>query len=396
MNAEHFFSGNSLRLLKNGAEYFPALAAAIDGAREEIYLETYIFEYDDEGKRIGQALMRAAGRGIAVHLLLDGFGCRGLPQQVEDELTAAGVRVLFFGRQISPWTLRRSRLKRLHRKLAVVDAKIAFVGGINIIHDQHFPGIRKYPLAEIPPRFDYAVEVRGQILAEIHGAVMRLWALRAWMHFGKRTRLDFAPRRFPPQGNQVAAFVMRDNIRHRRNIELAYLHAISQAKREIIIANAYFFPGPSIRHALTAATARGVRVVLLLQGRVEYVLLHYATRALYGNLLAAGIEIHEYHRSYMHAKVAVIDGHWATVGSSNIDPFSLLLAREANVVVRDEAFAGELRESLLAAIDNDSSRMLPDSWAKEPLKRRIMIWLSYGFVRFLMGMAGYGRDHEFR
>ena len=159
----------------------------------------------------------------------------------------------------------------------------------------------------------------------------------------------------------------RDNIRHRRDIENAYLDAIDSATDEIIIANAYFLPGRRIRQALAQAAARGVRVVLLLQGRVEYVLLHYASRALYGMLLGAGIEIYSYHKSFLHAKVAVIDGRWATVGSSNIDPFSLMLAREANVVAIDAGFAGTLRDSLLQAISEGSQQIMADHWNQQPL-----------------------------
>jgi phosphatidylserine/phosphatidylglycerophosphate/cardiolipin synthase-like enzyme len=133
----------------------------------------------------------------------------------------------------------------------------------------------------------------------------------------------------------------------RSQIERAYLKALGGARREVLIANAYFFPGRRFRRALAEAARRGVRVRLLLQGRAEYVLPHLATQSLYEPLLGAGVEIVEYHRSFMHAKVAVIDD-WATVGSSNIDPFSLLLAREANVVVVDAGFAATLRERLLA------------------------------------------------
>ena len=138
--------------------------------------------------------------------------------------------------------------------------------------------------------------------------------------------------------NQRGALIIRDNFRHRHDIEDAYLHAIASASSEIIISNAYFLPGINFRRALSDAAKRGLRVVLLLQGKIEYHLQHYATKALYGSLLDAGIEIYEYHKSYLHAKVAVIDQHWSTVGSSNIDPFSLLLAREANIVIDDEAF----------------------------------------------------------
>ena len=191
-----------------------------------------------------------------------------------------------------------------------------------------------------------------------------------------------------------AAFLVRDNFRHRRDIEAAYMRAIEQAKSEIILAHAYFLPGLDFRHALINAAGRGVRVVLLLQGRVEYFLQHYASRALYGNLLDAGIEIYEYRKSFLHAKVAVIDGHWATVGSSNIDPFSLLLSREANVVVDDEEFGATLTQSLKQTMETDGRRILRDNWKQQPACFRFMSWLSYGLVRLMMGMSGYARENS--
>jgi cardiolipin synthase len=186
-----------------------------------------------------------------------------------------------------------------------------------------------------------------------------------------------------------SAFLVRDNIRHRRDIEDAYLQAIEQAQFEIILANAYFLPGLNFRHALLDAAGRGVRVILLLQGRVEYRLLYYATHALYGNFLDAGMEIYEYHKSLMHAKVAVIDEHWATVGSSNLDPFSLLLALEANVVVDDENFAKKLKNSLELAIKMGARRIFENNWRTKPIRLRLVSWLCYGLMRFMIGMAGY-------
>jgi len=161
--------------------------------------------------------------------------------------------------------------------------------------------------------------------------------------------------------------VLRDNLRHRHDIEGAYLQAIAGAQREIIIANAYFLPGRDFRLALIQAVQRGVRVMLLLQGKVEYRVQHYATHALYDQLLAADVEIYEYQPSYLHSKVAVVDGQWATVGSSNIDPFSLLLALEANLAVQDAGFAGELRASLLSAITNDAIRAGDWIWCEAQL-----------------------------
>jgi cardiolipin synthase len=290
--------------------------------------------------------------------------------------------VLVYRPNISPLTLRRKRLRRMHRKLAVIDARVAFIGGINIIDDMDTPGHK-------PPRYDYAVCVEGPLLTWMEDEVRRLWNRTAWTGLQRRWRnlapsVDRAPR-----GSQRAALVVRDNLSHRADIEEAYLEAIGEAREEIVIANAYFFPGVRFRRALLDATLRGVRVVLLLQGRVEYALLHYASRALYGQLLDAGVQIFEYHLSFMHAKVAVIDQRWATVGSSNIDPFSLLLAREANIVVDDPAFAQALYANLREHMESGSLVVAKSAWHKLPLLRRMLIWTSYGLARLVMGMAGF-------
>jgi cardiolipin synthase len=383
-----YSEGNEVRLLTAGTEYFPALEAAIDAARDEIYLETYIFEDDAAGQRIASALSRAARRGVSTHLLVDGFGAKALAQALAASMTSAGVQLLVYRPDIAPFNLRRSRLRRLHRKLAIIDARLALVGGINIIDDMHTPG-------HTPPRVDFAVQVRGPIVDEIHAAVTRLWVIVSWTQLRRRWRawgLRCAPNE--PSGTQRAAFVIRDNLGHRRDIEDAYLEAIGAAREEIIIAMAYFLPGVRFRHALAQAVERGVRVILLLQGRVEYFFLHHASRALYGNLLDAGIEIQEYHKSFLHAKVAVIDGQWATVGSSNIDPFSLLMSREANVVVDDKAFALELRASLLMLIEHGARLVVRESWSKQPLLARALAWLSYGMFRVSTGILGYAKEQE--
>jgi len=377
-----FSSGNQLQLLMNGGAYFPALEQAFDAAQSEIYLETYIFADDETGRRIAATLVRAAERGVSVHVLVDGFGSKGMFEQTRRLLSAANIEVLIFGPKTSPLTLRRNRLRRLHRKLVVVDARVAFVGGINIIDDMHTP-------RHTPPRYDYAVRVEGPLLASVLVQAERLWHRVAWASL-RRTSQRHAAASVAVHGNQRAALVVRDNLSHRSDIEDAYLAAIGEAREEIIIANAYFFPGARFRHVLRAAARRGVQVKLLLQGRVEYALLHYASRALYGPLLDAGVEIYEYHKSFLHAKVAVIDQRWATVGSSNIDPFSLMLAREANIVVDDAPFSQELRLSLHDHMRDGAMVVAKSAWHRQPLWRRAVIWLAYGCARLLMGVVGYG------
>ncbi|MDX9995463.1 MAG: cardiolipin synthase ClsB [Rhodocyclaceae bacterium] len=379
-----FLSGNRIELQETGTQFFPALLAAIEAAECEIHLETYIFADDITGRRIVAALAAAAERGVAVRVLVDGFGAREFPEGLGLVLEKSGVAVEVYRAEAGRLRLRRHRLRRLHRKLAVIDGSIAFVGGINIVDDVDTP--------DLGPRFDYAVRITGPLVARIRDSMTRLWRLVGWARRQRRP----PPLSIPACGGEktagtmAAAFVIRDNLRHRRAIEDAYLDAIAAARTEVTIASAYFLPGLRFRHALVEAAARGVRVTILLQGRVEYALLHYATQALYGHLLKNGVRVCEYRTGFLHAKVAVIDDAWATVGSSNIDPFSLLLAREANVVVRDAAFAARLRESLARAIAQDAVEITPANLRRSGWLARGLRWTAYGMVRLLLGVTRYG------
>ena len=382
-----YLAGNAIDLLQNGSEFFPALIAAIDAAEREFHLETYIFEDDATGRAVAGALCRAARRGVAVRVLADGFGAADFVATLRPQLEAAGVQVLVYRPEIARFRLRRHRLRRLHRKLAVADGRSAFVGGINIVDDID----AAHPA---PPRFDYAVRVEGPLLVPIHTTVRRLWTLVSWASFRRRLRLPATlPVTAEPRGSTRAAFVIRDTLRHRRDIEEAYLEAIGKAQKEIVLANAYFLPGRRFRQVLLAAAARGVQVTILLQGRIEYALQHYATQSLYDMLLGAGVRIFEYHHSYLHAKVGVIDCCWATVGSSNIDPFSLLLAREANVFVDDREFATRLHASLETAMRDGARELRREDWERKPWLQRLASRLAYGLVRLMIGIAGYGGKH---
>jgi len=384
-----FRRGNRIRLLRNVEEYFPALEREIDAAASEIFLETYIFEPDDTGQRIAAALMRAARRGVLVHLMIDGFGSRPFPDDLRRRLLDAGVQLLVYRPELWTFRLRSTRLRRLHRKLAVVDGRIGFCGGINVIDHRD-------SRSNTPPRLDYAVSVEGPLIADMHAAARTLWMRTAWTQLRRRWLPLVKPvLALEPRGDQRAAFLVRDNVRHRHDIEEAYLHAIARAHREVVIANAYFLPGRRLLNALCEAARRGVRVTLLLQGRVEYILVHYASRALYRELLDAGVEIHEYTRSFLHAKVAVVDDSWATVGSSNIDPVSLLLAREANMVVRDRTFVRELRGSLMDAIKAGSRPVQRERWARMGLTMRMATGAAYALLRLLTGISSYGRAQDF-
>jgi len=386
-----YTGGNRLTLLRNGEQYFPALAAAIDAATAEVFLETYIFADDETGSLIADALARAAARGVATHLLIDGYGARDFAPRFRDMLLTAGAELLVFRPQVSPWPFWKQR-SRMHRKLASIDGTVAFVGGINVLDDFHTPD-------PSPPQYDYAVKIEGPLVARVRAEAARLWTRVSWATLGRRWAgfaLMFqggvsraSPRDAPAAGGQRAALVVRDSLRHRRDIENAYLEQIDAARSEVVLANAYFFPTRRFRRALLDAARRGVAVALLLQGKADHPLQHYASRAMYRSLLAAGVRIHEYHPSLLHAKVAVFDSQVATVGSSNIDPLSLGRAREANVFVDDRAFAAELRRSLHDAIEKRARAVPLHYWTRLSFALKARIWLAYRFVRLLMVIYGF-------
>ena len=190
------------------------------------------------------------------------------------------------------------------------------------------------------------------------------------------------------QGEASLAFVSRDNVRHRRNIERAYLAAIKAAKTEVLIAVPYFLPGRRLRQTLLAAARRGVRVEILLQGAADHPIMQLATEAMYAQLLEAGVVIYEYEAAMLHAKVAVIDQHWATVGSSNLDPFSLLLNREANIVALDAGFASVLRASLKDEISRNAHQMDPSVWQQRSWMHRVSSWLALALTRVTSFLVG--------
>ena len=402
MNGDTARAEHELTLLKGGEALFPAMVEAIAGARSEVMLETYIFDFAHSALSVAEALERAAARGVTVRVVVDGVGTGEIPENWRVRWAAAGVRWRIFN-PAHGWRLLAPRgWRRLHRKLCVVDGDIAFCGGINLLDDHHDPNHG----ALEQPRFDFAVRVRGPLVEDVHDTMTRLWwrlqtarklrqvdaegaltAVRAAAHAGVEEPVH--SRRMGHSAR--AALVLRDNFRFRRRIESSYRLAIAQARHEIVIANAYFVPGVTLQRALIRAARRGVKITLLLQGRYEYFMQYHASRAAYGPMLAAGIEIIEYEASFLHAKVAVMDaprGALATVGSSNLDPFSLLLAREANVFVRDDAFAAEMMGHLRYAIARQGRRVAPDAHARRSLVTRMANWLAYAGMRLMIMIAG--------
>lgn len=408
--------GAAPRLLPYGSALFPAMQRAIEQARESIWLQTYIFHTDEAAMTLASALCDAARRGVQVRVLVDGLGSGRSVETLSSRFTEAGVEFMVF----RPWrkwldVVQRGRWRRLHRKLCVVDAHTAFIGGINIIDDR----LDIHHGWSAQPRLDYAVQYHGHLARQTQWLMQRLW-LRTVLTGSLQRRLrklpgpgvfDTSPNRraywqelldwgsdmpvadedgapLPPGATataprtpaprptpqtlaqSLAALVVRDNFSQRRAIEHSYIRAIERAKQRILIVSPYFYPGLEFRQALKNAAARGVRVELLLQGRIDYRMAAWAARALYGEMLRAGVHIYEYTPAYLHAKVAVVDADWATVGSSNIDPLSLLVNLEANLAVLDRAFALELG----AHIESQVAQSLPIN-TPDRLRTRAPWWL---------------------
>ncbi len=394
-----FRSGHHLQLLEGSREFFPAMVAAIDAARVEVLLETYIFDFTGTAAEMAYAFERAARRGVTVRVVVDGFGTAALEASWRVRLEAAGVRWLVYSPLGALGLLVPGQWRRLHRKLCVVDGEVGFCGGINILDEFHDPN---HGLLT-SPRLDFSVRVVGPIVAEMRSTMQRQLVRIDAIGQLRRARLGSVvelwrsvgvgrepapPLRSDGDPDARAALLLRDNVRNRAVVERAYLRAIGQARQEIIIANAYFVPGGRIRRALVMAAKRGVRVVLLLQGRYEYFMQYYASRPVFGALLAAGVEIHEYAPSFLHAKVAVIDGHWATVGSSNLDPLSFLLAREADVVVDDRHFADVLRQRLLEAVELEGNRMDAGVFERRPPLQRFKERVARVLMRLAISIQG--------
>ena len=396
-------AGHEVQLLEGGTEYFPALVAAIEQASLEVRMETYIFHFAAAGEQVAQALVRAASRGVAVFLVMDGIGTPRVPPEWAQRFNQAGVQWHQFSPLGRLGLLIPGRWRRMHRKLCVVDGNVAFCGGINILDDYIDPNYGQLESA----RLDYAVRVSGPLVADAQAALVQFWVrlqvtrqLERLQFRRARAALDMTPVAVPvrvPDGvatcgavfeHAAASLILRDNVLNRTRIEWAYRKAIASAHHEVLIANAYFLPGTQLRRALMDAARRGVRVRLVLQGRYEYFLQFHAARQLYGELLAAGVEIHEYQAGFLHAKVAVVDGRWATVGSSNLDPLSLQLAREANVVVENRAFAHALQTRLEQVMVRSGRKMDPQAHAERPLKQRILGGFAVGLVRLMLFLTG--------
>ena len=388
VDVEYSWQGNNrVELLENGEEYFPRVFDAMRAAKSEILLETFIVFEDKVGAELQQILIDAARRGVRTTVSLDGFGCGELTTGYLAALSDAGVHLQIFDPAPKHLGFRTNWFRRLHRKIVVVDGLIAFIGGINFSGDH---------LADFGPeaKQDYAVQVQGPAVADIHHFALlqsgRPGRARFWWQRRRQRRADMA---FSDHDGQVR-LVFRDNDQHHTDIEDVYLHALRRAKRRVVIANAYFFPGYRLLREIRNAARRGVEVRLILQGQPDMLVAKLAARMTYDYLLKAGVQIHEYCQRPLHGKVALVDEEWSTVGSSNLDPLSLSLNLEANVLIRDRTFNQHLFQRLEDLSHNHCKAMDPSKVPRGRIWHMTVGFLVFHFLRHFPAMAGWLPAHK--
>jgi cardiolipin synthase len=358
-----WIGGNRVRLLESGEQFFPRVFEAIAGAKREVLIETFILFEDEVGLELHRVLVDVARRGVEVHLTIDGYGAPDLTPGYISGLTQAGVTVHVFDPRPKLWGFRTNLFRRMHRKIVVVDERIAYVGGINYSADQ---------LKSFGPtgKLDHSVELEGPIAPQIRRFVREALGLEPHAQHRWFRRAAPQPSGVPAAGDATVLFVTRDNNLHRNDIERHYRIALRASRQRVWIANAYFFPGFRLLHQMRRAARRGVDVRIVVQGEPDMAVVKFGASMLYHHLLRAGVKVYEYTERPMHSKVALTDDEWATVGSSNLDPLSLSLNLEANVIIRDREFNHTLAEHL-EALMRESCREVSADKLNEP-----RIWVS--------------------
>ncbi len=364
-------TGNAVRLLQDGPATYAAMLASIAAARDHIHMETYIFDDDEVGQRFVQALIDKQGQGVKVSLIRDSAGTHSTPAALFERLTASGVQVLEFN-PLNPlltrkeWALNR----RDHRKLLIVDGHTAFLGGINISSVYSGGSTRKPNAAGLAWR-DTDLQLQGPVVAELQKLFIASWA-------SQKGPALAAANWFPAPvqtGRQVVRAIGSSPDDPFSQIYVTLLSAINAAETSVQIANAYFAPDPQLLAALEAAAVRGVAVSLILPGETDSWLVFHTGRSHYERLLRAGVKLYERQGAILHSKVALVDGVWATVGSTNLDWRSFLHNHELNAVVLGAEFGAQVQAMFSKDLAASTSISLA-SWLERGAALRMKEWLA--------------------
>lgn len=377
--------GNKVRLLQDGPNTYAAMFAAIRSARHSINLETYIFDSGKIGTEFADLLLAKQASGVRVNVIYDSVGCLDTPVEFFDRLRDGGIQVLEFN-PINPANVRKREWllnNRDHRKLLVVDGRIAFLGGINISESYSSGSFsrsskRKHGKSEAGWR-DTQIQIEGPVVAELQKDFLATWARQKGPPLPDK---NYFPELVTEGDAIVRAIASEPSDKTGSPIYLTLLSAIDHAERFVHLTNAYFVPDPKLVRALTGAARRGVDVQLILPGKSDSWLVFHAGRSHYAELLDAGVRIYERRDTVLHAKTASIDGAWATVGSTNLDWRSYLLNDELNAVILGTDFSRQME----AMFDKDreaSVQIDPKRWRRRSPWNHVEEWVARRFERWL-------------
>jgi cardiolipin synthase len=363
-------AGNKVTLLFDGPPTLDAMMQAIEGARDHVNLETYIFDDDEVGRKFADLLIAKQRAGVQINILYDSIGSLDTPREFFDRMRASGIRVTEFNPVNPVRSLGRWRLNnRDHRKILIVDGKIGFTGGINISADYSHSSLfrsggKRRRGQELGWR-DTHIRIEGPAVAELQLLFMNNWTSQ---NQEPLPDLDYFPA-LKPAGDKVMRII---SSRPNGNFAIykAFVLAMQQAQTSIHITNAYFAPDVQMLEALKDAARRGVDVKIIFPGKSDVGLSFYAGRSFYAELLQAGIHVYELQGSVLHAKTSVIDGAWSTVGSANLDMRSFLLNNEVTAIVLDKAFGASMESAFREDLSH-SREVLLQEWEQRGILERI-------------------------
>ncbi len=383
---EHYTSRNRVELIRGGKSYFDCLCDLIARAKESIHLQTYIYDDDETGRLVADALKAAARRNVQVHLLADGYASKRMSRSFINELTEAGINFRFFNPLFKGRNFYFGR--RLHHKVVVADAKYAMVGGVNITD-------RYNDMPEIPAWLDFALYLEGEAAKELCVLCWKSWKNYP-LNMGltpceeKEIKIDLPP-------EQICEVSMRRNdwVRRKNEISATYVNMFRHARSHIVILCSYFLPGRIIRRQIKFAASKGIKIKVITAGSSDVKLAKYGERYMYDWLLRNNVEVYEYQPAILHGKIAVCDSEWMTIGSYNINNISAYASIELNMNVRNADFAKKAEDTLLQIATSDCIQITNEYNKKtNNLFKRFARWFSYEIIRVILYLFTFYFKHK--
>jgi cardiolipin synthase len=384
-NREHYTNRNKVELVRGGKPYFECLLQLIGGAKDTIHLQTYIYDEDDTGKQVADALKAAVKRKVKVYLLVDGYASKALPRSFIHDLRDSGIHFRFFNPLFKSKNFYFGR--RLHHKVVVVDTKYALAGGVNISDKYN-------DLPDKPAWLDFALYMEGEAAKEL---CVLCW--KTWKNYPKKMRptpCEQGDIKYTIPSNETCEVSMRRNdwVMRKYEISRTYINMLRSSQSHIIILCSYFLPGRLIRRQLRYAASRGVKIKVITAGVSDVLLAKYAERFMYDWLLRYNIEVYEYQRAVLHGKIAVCDGQWMTIGSYNINDISAYASIELNMNVRNEAFAARAEQTLLEIAEKDCIQVTKEYYKRTNNSfKQFAHWLAFKFFRLMFYLSTFYFKH---